>query len=532
MKALILLLLAVISVMAMAMPPIQELTVDIVNRDNRRQHRFYPGESFFVKLRWHSGQKHADNDEFRIEVSGEGISGYGSNIKHRNQPGTQFHICPVSIDAVKPGNYTITVSLTCQGASLTRQTTFELARPPLRASDFSLRIRGPQVIEQRQNTDYRLEITNRSTEKRPLRLRVLLAKGLSYRNTTESVVLRWDFLLDPHKKAAFAYQILAEKCGRYRQRIQLSSGERLLKNRTLWINVHDGSYGIPADVWRQCRFRHQGKAMLDMSSHYWRQLPLSRQQQYARDYQKNYARLLNEPVEKTFAISGANFVMRLIPPGRFLMGSAPGELGRAVDEILHEVIITSPFWIGKFEITQEQWRMIMGNAPAHFQRKKVAASAELPVEQVSWEECRIFCSYTQFELPTEAQWEYACRAGSTMPFNPGENISAASINYNGRYSYYDRKTETNRRKTVVAGSLNNANAWGCYDFHGNVYEWCADWYGEYHPQMSFDPEGPASGFFKVIRGGCWFSRAYHCRSAMRYRDMRSYRASGVGLRGN
>ena len=194
----------------------------------------------------------------------------------------------------------------------------------------------------------------------------------------------------------------------------------------------------------------------------------------------------------------------------------------------HEVTLTKPFYVGRFEVTQEQYQQVMGVNPGLFQGR------DLPVEPVSWEEAEEFCKKasevarasgsrgdpegrpTVIRLPTEAEWEHACRAGTRTTYNTG-----------------DTEADLDRAAWCSANSGNGShpvgqktpNAWGLYDIHGNVWEWCADWYRDYGPEIATDPQGPTKGRFRVLRGGSWIDDPGTCRSARRYRgdpDARNY----------
>ena len=148
---------------------------------------------------------------------------------------------------------------------------------------------------------------------------------------------------------------------------------------------------------------------------------------------------------------------------------------------------------GVYTVTQEQWQAVMGNNPSHFKGEK-----NLPVEKVSWDDCQEFIKKLRekdkkpYRLPTEAEWEYACRAGTTTPFHFGETISTDQANYNGNFTYGNGKKGVYRKKTTPVGSF-PANAWGLHDMHGNVWQWCQDWYGDYPQKDVVDPQGPEKG---------------------------------------
>jgi sulfatase modifying factor 1 len=232
-----------------------------------------------------------------------------------------------------------------------------------------------------------------------------------------------------------------------------------------------------------------------------------------------------------------------VSPGEFLMGSPWSEKDRSDDELQHRVRLTEPFWLGKYPVTQKQWKAVMGNNPSHFQ------GDNLPVEMVSWEDAMEFCRrLTEMErtagrllgglaysLPTEAQWEYACRAGTTtaMAFgyrlSTGYRLSSREANFHGNYPYGGAAKGPYLKKTTPVGSY-RPNAWGFYDLHGNVWEWCADRYGAYPSGSVTDPTGPSSGTNRVHRGGGWYGSGMNCRSAYRNRNTPGGRLDILGFR--
>ena len=203
------------------------------------------------------------------------------------------------------------------------------------------------------------------------------------------------------------------------------------------------------------------------------------------------------------------------------MGSPSSELGRDNDENQHRVTLTRDYWLGKFEVTQAQYEAIMGNNPSYFK------GSNRPVEQVSWIDAKAFCNKLnelcagklpagyKFDLPTEAQWEYACRAGTTTAFSYGDSSDDTKMNFNGNYPYEGSAKGKYRAQTVEVGSLGYKNAFGLYDMHGNVWEWCRDWYDGNYTGETTDPVGPSSDSYRVYRGGSWDGRAEFCRSADR-----------------
>ena len=232
-------------------------------------------------------------------------------------------------------------------------------------------------------------------------------------------------------------------------------------------------------------------------------------------------------------IKGITQRFRWINPGTFLMGSPESEPERiAKHEVQHPVTLTQGFWLADTTVTQALWQVVMGNNPSRFKN-----DSNNPVEQVNWNDSQGFLKRLNAlitglpaKLPTEAQWEYACRAGTTSPFSFGNNITPKKVNYNGNYPYADGKKGLNRQKTVPVKSL-PANPWGLYEMHGNVWEWCQDgWQPEMSAEPTVDPEGLDAGTARVLRGGSWFDNGGHCRSADRYRHDPADRINGIGFR--
>jgi len=198
--------------------------------------------------------------------------------------------------------------------------------------------------------------------------------------------------------------------------------------------------------------------------------------------------------------SGIEFV--LIPAGTFIMGSA--EFSNVTP---HQVTISRPFYLGKYPITQREWMLVIGNNPSSFK------GDNRPVETVSWNDCQEFIrklnareGVNKYRLPTEAEWEYACRADSKTRFCFGDGDHILS-----QYAWFD---ENSGDETHPVGQL-NPNDWGLYDMHGNVWEWCYDWYEDYQVRSLTDPSGPSSGSIRVCRGGGWLNGAEGCTSAYR-----------------
>jgi len=223
----------------------------------------------------------------------------------------------------------------------------------------------------------------------------------------------------------------------------------------------------------------------------------------------------------------------LIPKGTFTMGS-PNEEERAEnDEEQHQVTISKDYYLGVTEVTQGQYEKVMGTNPSIFQKRVIrkSDSSMYPVESVSWEDAVEFCKNLSelpeekkagrvYRLPTEAEWEYACRAGSKTAYSFGADSRSL-----GDYAWFGGNSG---QQTHPVGEK-KANAWGLYDMHGNVLEWCSDWYGEYPKGTVSDPSGPNEGSDRVVRGGGWIIGAAFCRSVVRYGIDPSFRF-GYGFR--
>ena len=203
-----------------------------------------------------------------------------------------------------------------------------------------------------------------------------------------------------------------------------------------------------------------------------------------------------------------------IPAGSFMIGSENGE---SDEKPIHKVTISNDFYLGKYEVTQAQWQALMSNNPSYFK------GDNLPVEQVSWDDAQKFISKLnaqndgyKYRLPTEAEWEYAARSGTTGDY-------AGSLD---SMAWYGANSGS---KTHEVGTK-QANAWGLFDMHGNVWEWCQDWYGNYQSGSVTDPTGASSGSDRVGRGGGWYNGAVNLRSALRGSYSPLGRGSNLGFR--
>ncbi len=227
---------------------------------------------------------------------------------------------------------------------------------------------------------------------------------------------------------------------------------------------------------------------------------------------------------------GMSFVP--VQPGTFTMGSPSSEGGRWDDETQHTVTLTKGFCMQTTEVTQGQWRAVMGSNPSYF----TGCGDNCPVESVSWYDVQDFISRLNekgegtYRLPSEAEWEYAARAGSTTAFaNGGISVTDWSCNNDPNLSAMGWYCG-NSGNTTHSVAQKKANSWGLYDMHGNVWEWCQDWYGDYPVGAVTDPSGPGTGSYRVVRGGGWDCYAYFCRSALRGRSTPAYRSGNLGFR--
>ncbi|OQX03992.1 MAG: hypothetical protein BWK73_37705 [Thiothrix lacustris] len=234
-----------------------------------------------------------------------------------------------------------------------------------------------------------------------------------------------------------------------------------------------------------------------------------------------------------FTYKGVRQDFRWIEPGKFEMGSPKNEPEResnGADETQHQVTLTKGFWLADSTVTQALWETVMGENPSHFK------NTERPVENVSWDDAQAFISKIngmkpelKLCLPSEAQWEYACRAGTTTPFYFGEQINSEWVSFDGTNPYNKGRKSAYRKQTVEVRSL-PPNDWGLFEMHGNVWEWCHDWHGEYPAWPVVDPQGAVSGTSRVLRGGSWFLNGRHCRSANRNHNVPAYRYDDRGFR--
>jgi len=253
---------------------------------------------------------------------------------------------------------------------------------------------------------------------------------------------------------------------------------------------------------------------------------------------------------KTLIINGNEYRFRYCPPGTFLMGSPESEENRSDDEVQRRVTITEGFWTLETEVTQAMWTSVTGNNPSAFSADGLYSAwvrkrdtSDFPVEQVSWNDCQSFVEKLnsgdfapkgfKFRLPTEAEWEYACRAGATTPFFWGSSLNGAKANCDGSYPYGTETAGAYLGRPEKVGRY-APNAWGLRDMHGNVLEWCADWYDANYYKSSGDVLNPRNvtktDAGRVARGGGWSDGAACCRAACRRGFDASFRYSAFGFR--
>ena len=227
---------------------------------------------------------------------------------------------------------------------------------------------------------------------------------------------------------------------------------------------------------------------------------------------------------------GVPLVGAFVPPCTFRMGGSVDD----DEKPIHRVTFTSGWFMGVYPVTQAQWKAVMGTEPSHFK------GPNKPVEQVSYSDCQKFCTKltksqkgrATVRLPTEAEWECACRAGTTTHYHFGDVINTDLANYNGEHTWNGSPKGKNRQTTTDLGSF-PANPWGLFDMHGNVWEWCADWYGPYPGDDQTDPcvnKKQSNNSWFVLRGGSWYGSPAGCRAAYRYRSEPASRFDYYGFR--
>ena len=316
------------------------------------------------------------------------------------------------------------------------------------------------------------------------------------------LVLELDRLYKEWKEEDDFYFFLEEESEADMEKLKAATDEVEFFNLLLGA----GSRGVSLLAWREEERRSE---------------ELEKKRREAEEREKRERERAKSGRTKTITLpGGATMEMIYCAPGSFMMGSPKDEGGRSDGEIRHQVTLTKGFWLGKHPVTQAQWRSVMGANPSHL------AGENNPVDSVSWNDCDKFIEKINSakgldaRFPTEAEWEYACRAGTE-----GAYSGTGDLDDMGWY-FMNSDNETH-----PVGEK-EPNAWGFHDMHGNVYEWCGDWYGRYPHGVVTDPKGPSSGYLRVLRGGCCFRGAGYCRSANRSSSnfIRDYSISGCGFR--
>ncbi|BBM86580.1 hypothetical protein UABAM_04966 [Candidatus Uabimicrobium amorphum] len=323
-------------------------------------------------------------------------------------------------------------------------------------------------------------------------------RGQKISDNWQKVFTTKDSSLSPSLRLQEVHRILPQR--HYKRKFFIAACALIIVSM-LWIQLSKISMPQAWDskLWKVCW--NTEEEYLDFTTEEWGVLSHEKQVELARSYQEWYAAEKGLQLTKEMTKNGVNFVFKMIPPGKFWMGSPKEEKDRDNNEVRHKVRISKAYWVGETEVTQGQWQAVMGENPSR--SKEVGLQG--PVERVSWNDCQEFCKKAGMRLLTEAEWEYACRAGTTRAYNLGDSIDTLKVHYG--QDWFDGQT-------VVVKSLSNMNSWSCYDFHGNVAEWCEDKYGKYTNKDTKDPVSKKSSDC-VLRGGDWHGYAEECRSSCR-----------------
>ncbi len=250
--------------------------------------------------------------------------------------------------------------------------------------------------------------------------------------------------------------------------------------------------------------------------------------------EKDVAPIKTPTKNYTETATGVPFDMIFIKGGTFLMGSPESEPERRYDETQHQVTV-SDFYMGKHTVTFDEYDKYCTATGKEKPSDVGWGRGKHPVLNVSWDDATAYCEWLSkqngksYRLPTEAEWEYACRAGTTTPFKTGNNLTTSQANYDGNYPYNGKAKGEYREKTTPVGSFAR-NAWGLYDMHGNIWEWCNDWHGDYPTTHQTNPQGATIGSYRVLRGGSWDDGAEFCRTVNRNNDTPEGRFNVIGFR--
>ncbi len=297
------------------------------------------------------------------------------------------------------------------------------------------------------------------------------------------------------------------------RRLENEESSPALEQYYVWKEL---TYGLPIQIWEKCRYKHEDEWVLDMSTEAWQKLSLSEQAEYAGKYQAGYAKAKQLALEIIVDPDRAKMKAILIPPGRFFMGSPMSEKGRRENETQHLVMISKPYYMGKTSITQAQWEAVMETNPSYFKN----GQKEMPVEQVNWDECVQFCQILGTKLPTEAQWEFASRAGIQTASNCENDAFKL-----GDCAWYDDNSENHPHPVAQK----QPNAFQLHDILGNIVEWCHDAYAQYPSSHVIDP-CHETGSHRIGRGGSWYDGMRKTRFAFRCRINPNERINSLGFR--
>ncbi|WP_372366327.1 bifunctional serine/threonine-protein kinase/formylglycine-generating enzyme family protein [Candidatus Uabimicrobium sp. HlEnr_7] len=324
---------------------------------------------------------------------------------------------------------------------------------------------------------------------------------------------------------AISLPIIVEKSCERQLSISLTAKEKIVYFETINFKFEREKYGIDSDVWEKLYYRHRGHEILDMTTLFWNKLSDAMQRNYVKTYQKKYAEEINKPINKILTVRGAQIAIAFIPPGRFWMGSPKTEKNRKSQEIRHKVVISKWFWIQRTEVTQDVWEKIAETAP--WKSRKVRKNLFSPATYISyWHIKDTFLANAgkdKYKLPTEAQWEYACRAGSTRAFYWGSSVKKGLK--------YTSNKENYKKTTPPLVGKKKPNNWGLYDMLGNVAERCIDNVRIYSEKSQVDPRYVTSSTsLKVLRGGNYKDSIYDLRCAYRKNIAHDSRRAEVGFR--
>jgi formylglycine-generating enzyme required for sulfatase activity len=232
---------------------------------------------------------------------------------------------------------------------------------------------------------------------------------------------------------------------------------------------------------------------------------------------------------KTSSVQRPEIDWVTIPAGTFIMGNPKDEVGWLKGQTQYQVTLDA-FRMSKYPITFNQYDLFCLSTGIDKPWDNDWGRDNRPVIHVSWDDTVAFAQWMRCRLPTEAEWEYACRAGTRTPFNTGENLTTSQANYDGNRTYNNNPKGEFRKRTMPVDSF-SPNAWGLYDMHGNVTEWCSDWFDDDYPiDSQINPKGPSTGTTRVLRGGGWHFDAQNCRSGSRNDRPPSYKGHFTGFR--